>query len=255
MGLAPRAMVCLHGFMGCGADLREFAEAMGGWEVFTPDLPWHGGGFGGRDFSRELVEWLDARAVREACLLGYSMGGRIGLRAAMDFPEVFPVFVGVSTTAGIVEPDERAARRQQDAQLAARLRSICGQDEFRSFLREWWAMDVFGGAREAGMEEFVESRLRHDAKQLAECLEHWGAGTLEPVWEGLAGYPGRALFVGGELDVKYTGLARRMADAVPLGKCAAIAGAGHRLPNESPRALARVVSDWLDGGAGLPFRS
>lgn len=114
-------------------------------------------------------------------------------------------------------------------------------------------MEVFGGGSRDGLGEFLESRLGHDPRRLAECLKTWGSGCLEPVWSGLGGYPGRALFVSGALDLKYTGIARRMAGAVPRGDCALVPAAGHRLPSECPRGLARVVSDWLAGGAGLAF--
>lgn len=114
-------------------------------------------------------------------------------------------------------------------------------------------MEVFGSGSRDGLGGFVESRLGHDPGRLARCLETWGSGRLEPVWGGLGDYPGSALFVSGALDLKYTEIARRMAAAVPRGDCVVVPAAGHRLPSECPRGLARVVSDWLAGAAGVAF--
>lgn len=257
MELSRRVLVCLHGFMGCGGDWQAFADAMEGWEVLAPDLPWHGEEFDDgaepEEFGEELVRWLRERGIERAVLAGYSMGGRIGIRVAIQFPEVFPVFIGVSTTAGIEDQQARRERHGADSKIVGRLRGISEEGEFRRFLEDWWGMEVFGGGSRDGLEEFLESRLGHDPGRLAECLENWGSGCLEPVWGGLGDYPGSALFVSGALDLKYTEIARRMAAAVPLGDCTVVPAAGHRLPSECPRGLARVVSDWLAGGAGVAF--
>ena len=50
---------------------------------------------------------------------GYSMGGRIALQVALDYPDLVEHLAMFSSTAGILDPAERAARRAEDERLAA----------------------------------------------------------------------------------------------------------------------------------------
>ena len=234
------ALVCVHGFLGCAKDWRGFAEALPGWRVIAVVLPGHDGEPPG-DFGARLTAMLDGLGVRSAGLAGYSMGGRLGLRVALDFPERFPVFVGVSTTAGLEEG--RAERLAADRLLAERLR-CCDAEGFETFLREWWGLPVFESPKrsEEGLEKFLASRSRHDPRWLAECLEVWSPGMLSPLWERLPEYPGRALLVAGACDAKYSRLAERMAGAFRFGASEILPDCGHRILEEDPEGLARVFS-------------
>jgi 2-succinyl-6-hydroxy-2,4-cyclohexadiene-1-carboxylate synthase len=184
---------------------------------------------------------LDGLGVRSAGLAGYSMGGRLGLRVVLDFPERFPVFVGVSTTAGLEEG--RAERLAADRLLAERLR-CCDAEGFETFLREWWGLPVFESPNrtDEGLQEFLASRLRNDPRLLAECLEVLSPGILPPLWERLPEYPGRALLVAGACDAKYARLAERMAGAFQFGTSEILPDCGHRILEEDPEGLARVFS-------------
>src|SRR5215207_11335752 len=59
-----------------------------------------------------------ARAGAGGVLVGYSLGGRLALRAAFGSPESFTAVVLVGSTAGIEEAPLRAARAEADERLA-----------------------------------------------------------------------------------------------------------------------------------------
>jgi 2-succinyl-6-hydroxy-2,4-cyclohexadiene-1-carboxylate synthase len=237
-------LVCVHGFLGCAKDWRGFAEALPDWRVIAVLLPGHDGESPG-DFDGRLMATLDGLGVRSAGLVGYSMGGRLGLRVALDFPERFPFFVGVSTTAGLEEGREE--RLAADRLLAERLRG-CDARGFEIFLREWWGLPVFESPKRSaeGFKEFLASRRGHDPRWLAECLEVWSPGVLPSLWDRLPGYPGRAMLVAGECDVRYSLLAERMAGAFRFGSREILPGCGHRVLEEDPERLARYVSEFLE---------
>ena len=254
-GSGRRALLCLHGFLGEGSDWEKFAEAFimhsPDWQVVMIDLPGHSEEDVdwicpvADEFSQDMRDLVAAEGWGTAAIAGYSLGGRLGLHAALSFPEVFPVFIGISTTAGIDDEAERARRVESDSALASRLRS--GTD-FAGFLREWWHQPVFASpARDiSDVEKFVTSRQRRNPAHMAACLEIWSSGRMPSQWSGLTAYPGRAFLLSGDADDKYTSIAARMQSAFQNAERICIAGAGHQLLAEKPHEVARAVAAFLN---------
>ncbi len=241
------ALVCLHGFLGVGADWLPFAEEFlrlrSDIQILLPDLPGHGESVSipPENFIERLVATLDSAAIPRAALAGYSLGGRLALSAALGQPDRFPAFIGISTTAGIESPEERKSRREADSKLAMRLR----QDSFESFLRDWWNLPIFDSPKKKNSAEFLASRTTQIPASLAEVLEKWSPGLLPSLWNELPAYPGDALLLTGEADAKYSLLACRMAESFRSAKNQILPGCGHRLLDEAPLELARAVADFL----------
>ena len=241
------ALVCLHGFLGTGADWLPFAEEIlrlrPDVQILLPDLPGHGESVSipPENFVERLVATLDSAAIPRAALAGYSLGGRLALSVALSQPDRFPAFLGISTTAGIESPEERKSRREADAQLATRLR----QDSFESFLRDWWNLPIFDSPKKKSPAEFLTSRSTQNPAVLAEVLEKWSPGVLPSLWKELPSYPGDAFLLAGDADAKYSLLARRMAESFRSAITQILPGCGHRLLVEAPLELARAVADFL----------
>ncbi|MFM8364821.1 MAG: alpha/beta fold hydrolase [Verrucomicrobiota bacterium] len=242
------AMVCLHGFLGRAGDWSAFAREWllqyPDWRILAVELPGHDErpACDLEEFIKRLVALLDSETIRSCVLAGYSMGGRLALHAALRFPERFPFFLGVSTSAGL---EDRETRREADRRVAARLRS-CDQGGFREFLSDWWNLPVFDSPKKSpeALERFLASRANHDPVLLADCLELWSPGVLESLWDQLPEYPGRAFLAAGACDLKYVELAKRMAAAFQNAEVAVLPNCGHRLLDEDPRGLARELRNW-----------
>ena len=254
--LGPRGgptLVCLHGFLGTGSDWIPFAQELQRLrpdiQILLPDLPGHGKSvsISPQNFSARLCETLDAAQISRATLAGYSLGGRLALAAAIEQPHRFPAFIGISTTAGIENPDERSARREADAKLARRLR----EESFESFLRDWWNLPIFESPKKKPADEFLASHLSQNPVALAEVLEAWSPGFLPAQWSELRIYPGSALLLAGECDPKYSLLARRMAESFRSAKPQILPSCGHRLLEEAPLELARAVVKFLPANFGI----
>src|SRR5690349_9475385 len=102
----PR-VVLVPGFTQTGASWRGVRRILDETcHVFAPDVP-----------ERETFE---ATAIsigiqgKRAAYVGYSMGGRLALRLALDRPELVTALVLVSATAGIAEPEARRERVASD---------------------------------------------------------------------------------------------------------------------------------------------
>ena len=242
------AIVCLHGFLGRSEDWSAFAHEWllqnPDWRIFALELPGHDGGRACdlEEFIKRLIALLDSEKISSCLLAGYSLGGRLALHATLRFPERFPFYLGVSTSAGL---EDRTARREADRSLAARIRA-CDAAGFREFLREWWNLPVFDSPHKSSeaFERFLASRLDHDPVLLAECLEFWSPGLLEPLWDQLPNYSGRAFLSAGACDLKYVELSQRMASGFRNAQVTILPNCGHRLLEENPRVLARELGNW-----------
>lgn len=233
-------MVLVHGFTQTGGSWGPVADQLGRrHRVVAVDAPGHGGSAtiaadlptGGRLLGR----------LGPATFVGYSMGGRFGLHAALAQPERVTRLVLVSTTAGIEDDDERAARRASDELLARRV-----ADEGVAGFVEWWlSTPLFATlpATAAGR----DARLVNTAAGLASSLRLAGAGTQEPLWNRLGQLTMPVLIVTGALDTRYTEVGRRMAGIIGSNaEHRVIGGAGHACHLECPADFLDIVEPFLD---------
>lgn len=246
-------VVLVHGFTQSGAawarvaaELRERHPEL---EVITPDLPGHGGstGLGDAVDLAAAARHLGSECGR-ACYVGYSMGGRVALQLALDEPSTVERLVLVSTTAGIEDPEERAARRGADEELAERLEAG-GDEGLGQFVEEWLAGPLFSGLDERAANR--GARLANAAAGLAAALRSLGTGAQLPNWERLGSLTAPSLVVAGEHDAKFVALGERLARAIgPGAELVLVPGAGHAVPFERPVAFAAMVGAFCLGGLG-----
>jgi 2-succinyl-6-hydroxy-2,4-cyclohexadiene-1-carboxylate synthase len=190
------------------------------------------------------------RAVRSPCpggaAVGYSMGGRIALHAALGHPAAFRALVLVGTTPGIEDDARRGSRRAADESLAAWME---GQ-RIDAVVDHWESLPVFGTQSAELVLAQRPGRLSHDPRELAAMLRATGQGVFEPLWDRLGQLAIPVLAVAGELDHQYADLAARMADALPNGRAALIADAGHAAHLEQPEAFGELLADFLEEHLG-----
>jgi 2-succinyl-6-hydroxy-2,4-cyclohexadiene-1-carboxylate synthase len=177
-----------------------------------------------------------AGAGGRAVYVGYSMGGRLCLRLAIDRPELVHALVLVSASPGIADDRERAARTEADEALAESIERR-GVD---AFLASWLAQPMFATVP-AGAPGLVD-RHRLTVDYLAASLRRLGAGAMEPMWDDLPKLTMPVLLVTGTLDDKYTAIARRMLERVHPGVEHVELPGGHALPLEQPAVLGRLIA-------------
>ncbi|HZB06784.1 MAG TPA: alpha/beta fold hydrolase, partial [Thermoleophilaceae bacterium] len=114
-------------------------------------------------------------------LVGYSLGGRLALRAALRAPESFSAVVLVGATAGIEEGPLRVQRAEADEKLASWIEAMPIED----IVSLWERQPLFADQSESLVEEQRPGRLSHEPRDLALILRTAGQGVLEPVWHEL----------------------------------------------------------------------
>lgn len=179
-----------------------------------------------------------AAAGGEGVWVGYSMGGRLALRVALDRPDVVQALVLVSATAGLPTDEARAERIAADERLAREVEEA-GVD---AFLERWLAQPMFAGVP-AGAPGLADRR-RLDAATLAHQLRVLGTGVMEPLWERLPELAMPVLLVTGRDDAKFEEINRRMHERIPHARHQRLPG-GHALPLEAPEVLAGLIEAFV----------
>jgi 2-succinyl-6-hydroxy-2,4-cyclohexadiene-1-carboxylate synthase len=237
-----RDIVLLHGFAGTGAAWDAVCARLDGkrYRALTPDLPGHGAASQVRPITFEgCVASVLAVAPQRFTLAGYSMGGRVALHVALAARERVERLILVSTTAGIEDHAERAARLASDEALAARTQRGTIED----FADEWTAQPLFAGTAPDAAAAWRADLLRNEPTGLAEVLRGIGTGSMEPLWGRLGELAMPVAVVVGERDERFLAIACRLAGALPDGELVVVPGAGHGLPREAPDALAELIVD------------
>ncbi len=177
-----------------------------------------------------------------AVLVGYSLGGRLALRAALRSPESFSGVVLVGTTAGIEEGPLRAARAEADERLASWIEAASMED----IVTLWERQPLFADQSDALVDAQRPGRLSQDQRSLALLLRTAGQGVLEPVWHELSQLELPVLAIAGARDDGYSRAAKRIASTAPNGRVAIVEDAGHAVHLQQPAAVAALIAGFLE---------
>ena len=235
--------VLAHGFTQSARSWATFQQLLEsrlpGATTISVDLPGHGDA----EPPADLDLWTSADLLADrggpGVYVGYSMGGRVALHTALARPEVVERLVLIGATAGIDDPDERAARRAADERLADHIEAV----GVPTFIDEWLANPLFAGLTDATA--LREDRLRNTPAGLAASLRATGTGTQTPLWDRLGEIECPVLVLAGEHDAKFTDLGRRLVDGLPRAELVVIPGAGHSVHLEQPGATVEAIATWL----------
>ncbi len=241
VGEMSEPVTVVHGFAQNSECIGPLADALAeGHPTVLVDAPGHGGS--SRHAAADMVRGgeLLSTTMPTGVLVGYSMGGRLALRTALDHPEKVTALVLIGATPGIEDDQERVARRLRDHELAAHLESI-GLDRF---LDEWLALPMFAGL--ASWARFDTQRRRNTPEGLAGSLKCSGTGSMGPLWRRLAELAVPVLCLTGSEDRTYSATARRMVDLIgPNAEHVVVTGAGHAAHLEAPGPTTTAVLEFL----------
>lgn len=246
-------LVALHGFTGSVESMEGVARALAARRpIWAVDLVGHGESAcpaEPRAYAMEacvdqVVAALHALGVERADWLGYSMGGRVALSAAVRHPARVERAVLVGASPGIADPAARARRVAEDEALAERL--LDGGLE--AFVDAWMAKPLFASQRRLGPSALAAARaqrLRGNARGWAASLRGMGTGAMPPLHDALEKVDAEVLLVVGEEDAKFRGLAADLLARLRRARLCIVPRAGHAAHLENPEAFARAVTRFL----------
>jgi 2-succinyl-6-hydroxy-2,4-cyclohexadiene-1-carboxylate synthase len=236
----------LHGFMGCGKDFVSLIHTLlPNVCCLTVDLPGHGQtevlepmGYGMDAIALGLLQLLQHLNFVPCHLMGYSMGGRLALYLACQFPQQFSSLFLESASPGLVTEAERELRRHQDERLATELAS----EHWPTFLARWYAQPLFDTLRHSPQfEEMLQRRLHNRPHQLAQALRGLGTGTQPSLWNEMAALTMPMTLVVGDRDRKFVQINQSMVVRQPLAQLKILSDCGHTAHAEDPAAFAAAL--------------
>jgi 2-succinyl-6-hydroxy-2,4-cyclohexadiene-1-carboxylate synthase len=193
-------------------------------------------------FDERLAEMPTGGAV-----VGYSMGGRLALHAALREPKRYAALVLVGVSAGIEDRHRREDRRRSDESLAEWIE----QQSIKEVVERWERQPVFDTQSPELRDSQRPGRLSHDPQRLAQLLRSAGQGALPPVWDRLHTLTCPVLLTAGEHDRRYASAARRMAaEFGGPARVKLVPDAGHAPQLEAPAAFAFLLAEFLDEHLG-----
>jgi 2-succinyl-6-hydroxy-2,4-cyclohexadiene-1-carboxylate synthase len=246
-------LLLLHGFTGTA---RTWTRQTPTWavnhRVIAPDLLGHGASDapadphhyaleGQADSLAELLRLLEASPAE---VVGYSMGARLALTFALAQPDVVSRLVLESPSAGIADPDERAARRVTDDLLAEDIE----RDGLEPFVDRWEALPLFASVASlpaSDRERLRAERLSHDPRGLAASLRGAGQGAMTPLFGRLSEITVPTLVIAGALDPVGSQRARDIAASIPGARLEIISDAGHAPHLERPHEFTTITTEFL----------
>jgi 2-succinyl-6-hydroxy-2,4-cyclohexadiene-1-carboxylate synthase len=188
-----------------------------------------------RDSFGDTARAIGARGG-DGVYVGYSMGGRLCLRLALDHPEIVHALVLVSASPGIRDDAAREQRRADDDALAVSVT----RDGVRAFVDNWLAQPLFATVPDGA--PGVGDRYALDGAYIAHCLRVLGVGSMKPMWDRLAELTMPVALVTGTLDERYDTIARQMLERMNTDVVHVRLDGGHALPLEQPAVLGGFVA-------------
>ena len=186
----------------------------------------------------DLRELLRALGIDVAFVLGYSMGGRIGLQLALDEPAIVRALILSNSGIGLGPPPAGAAERRQ--RLIAALR----QGDLETVSEQMTTSSFSPGLKErdpALFERYKAIKLANDAQSFARV---WGSmAQAQPPDLSRLSCP--VLLIAGEHDAFMPLESARLTHAAIPGSRFEVLPTGHAAALEAADEYNRIVLDFL----------
>jgi 2-succinyl-6-hydroxy-2,4-cyclohexadiene-1-carboxylate synthase len=251
----------LHGWLGSSHDWDEVLKFISKQFIpITIDLPGHGQSppfsedeLSFEKISSEIIQLYDRIRSEQLLeenpiLVGYSMGGRVALQLAMQYPTYFKGVALIAAHTGISSVELRSKRGLEDDRRAAELTTM----PWHEFLENWYGLPIFSSLQRKPdtLAQIMEKRIRFKPKNpehllralsLAKqpCLVDETSKSRPLMAESLP----PTLLIAGEEDQTYTQHYNEISTKIGA-KVSIVRNAGHSLLYEAPAQLSETINNF-----------
>jgi 2-succinyl-6-hydroxy-2,4-cyclohexadiene-1-carboxylate synthase len=246
-------LVLLHGFTGDSTTWKAISHE---WQqkrkLIAIDIIGHGKSDSPMDVNkydilsvaRDLKQILEDLHIQTTDMLGYSMGGRLALSFAVQYPQFLRKLVLESSSPGLKTEEERQKRQIQDEKLADFIR----EKGIESFVQYWENIPLFASQKRLPQEqqrEIKKQRLQNTMIGLSNSLIGMGTGSQPPWWNEIRQLNVETLLLTGALDEKFCQIADQMISAMPNSHIFTFEECGHAIHVEQPEKFGTIVDRFL----------
>ncbi|MFB6467570.1 2-succinyl-6-hydroxy-2,4-cyclohexadiene-1-carboxylate synthase [Cytobacillus sp. Hz8] len=246
-------LLVLHGFTGDHSTWTPFYKQWAQHStLYALDIVGHGKTDSPADVedyqilraAEDLHRFLEQNQIEKTDVLGYSMGGRLALTFAIQYPEKVRRLILESASPGLETAEERHERVQKDEQLALFIRN----EGIEAFVEYWENIPLFASQKLLSTEkqrELRRQRLTNLPHGLANSLLGMGTGSQPSWWEQLGKLPNSTLLITGSIDKKFCMIAEQMRAKMKNAKWITVENCGHAIHVEKPEKFGTIVSEFL----------
>ena len=248
------SLVLIHGFTdNLGMWYNQVPVFSQRFKVLTYDVRGHGktetpeDGFSMQIFADDAHALLKALGIEKACMLGYSMGGRIALQFALAHPEMTTglIFANSGVIGSDAKPTEAqlaalAERREQMVEMFAtgRIEVIADGMAERSFSPGFREEDP------VAFQRYKDVKLENDPRHYLEIMKAMVQAVTNP--PDLRRLECPVLIIAGDRDGFMTVDEARSMERVVSDATVTVLPTGHAAAIEAPQAFNQAVLDFLD---------
>jgi 2-succinyl-6-hydroxy-2,4-cyclohexadiene-1-carboxylate synthase len=192
------SIVFLHGFLGCSKDFEFYLEALSNeFHCIAFDLPGHG-----RSSLYEINELIPL-IPKNSSIVGYSMGGRIGLNLQIRRKNLFKKGIYLSTHLGLESSLEKKLRVRDEDQWISDLQ----MKDINQFIDDWYRKDLFKNSK--------IPLYRYEQKKdfLIYAIKKFSLAKQPNFWNSLSKIKNTTFFLYGSEDYSYLKLFHRLKKA------------------------------------------
>lgn len=193
-------------------------------------------------FLKKIIDELDLTKI---IICGYSMGGRLALDFAFEFPQNVKALILESTSFGIQDEIERLKRINSDIQIAEKLDEIT-LDEFLDF---WFELPLFNSLKKLTKERSLQIKnerlISNNKIGLKNSLIGFSTGKMKNYFRIGNNFKMNILLITGQLDKKFSQIGKSILPDLLNGKLEVINDAGHNTHLEKPEEFLKLINTFL----------
>ncbi|NCS89303.1 MAG: 2-succinyl-6-hydroxy-2,4-cyclohexadiene-1-carboxylate synthase [Ignavibacteria bacterium CG_4_9_14_3_um_filter_36_18] len=246
-------IIFLHGFSG---STREWENVLpiisSSYDCVAVDLIGHGLSespdsplyYSSSSIVSQLHNLISQLPTKKIILAGYSMGGRAALSLAVRYPWTIKALILESTSPGIINENDRAARKRNDELLA----DFINEKGIEEFVNYWINIDLFKNQKklsEDKLQKQIKEKLKNNKIGLVNSLMGFGTGVMPHLYDELNKLNFPILLLTGEFDIKFTKINFNIKSSFRNASYVIIKDAGHNIHFEQPEIFASEVNLFL----------
>ncbi len=246
-------LILLHGFTGDASTWTTLVQQWRGKRKLVcieiighgrTDSPDHMERYDILSVASDIKQIIDSFKWDKVDVLGYSMGGRLALSFAMEYPHKVRKLILESSSPGLKTEAERKKRQIQDEKLA----QMILEQGVERFVEYWEDVPLFSSQKNLSIEkqqEIRKQRLQNSTVGLVNSLKGMGTGVQPSWWEKLCEFEVDSLLLTGSLDEKFCSIAEEMVSLMIKAEWIKVNESGHAIHVENSEKFGTIVDGFL----------